>query len=50
MAGQWRMSGQDDHLSGQNFVLVVSLTGHVHGFQIIHYKAAHNVIIGNLYI
>ena len=30
-AGQRTMSGQDDNLSGQSFVLL-NLSGHVHGF------------------
>ena len=38
IAGQRTMSGQNDDLSGQNFGLVVILTGHVHGFQINNTK------------
>ena len=38
MAGQRTMSGQNDHLSGQNFGSAVILTGHVHGFQINNTK------------
>ena len=37
-AGQRTMSGQNDDLSGQNFGLVVILTGHVHGFLINNTK------------
>ena len=35
-AGHRTMSGQDDHLSGQNLGLAVNLTGHAYGFQVIN--------------
>ena len=37
-AGQRTMSGQNDDLSGQNFGSAVTLTGHVHVFQINNKK------------